>query len=93
MPKVAYFYVKNSVSVLKLVYFYVSRAFFSQTHPFGIKKRPFSTKKRLKNEKNAQKTGRFFFWRHHPDLNRGIKVLQTSALPLGYGAVFSFLKN
>ena len=26
------------------------------------------------------------FWRHHPDLNRGIKVLQTSALPLGYGA-------
>ena len=27
------------------------------------------------------------FWRHHPDLNWGIKVLQTSALPLGYGAV------
>ena len=26
-------------------------------------------------------------WRHHPDLNRGIKVLQTSALPLGYGAI------
>ena len=25
-------------------------------------------------------------WRHHPDLNWGIKVLQTSALPLGYGA-------
>ena len=23
-------------------------------------------------------------WRHHPDLNRGIKVLQTLALPLGY---------
>ena len=22
-------------------------------------------------------------WRRHPDLNRGIKVLQTSALPLG----------
>ena len=31
----------------------------------------------------------FFFWRRHPDLNWGIKVLQTSALPLGYGAVFS----
>ena len=26
-------------------------------------------------------------WRHHPDSNWGIKVLQTSALPLGYGAV------
>ena len=28
------------------------------------------------------------FWRRHPDLNWGIKVLQTSALPLGYGAVW-----
>ena len=35
----------------------------------------------------------FFFWRHHPDLNRGIKVLQTSALPLGYGAIFSLKKD
>ena len=26
-------------------------------------------------------------WRRHPDLNRGIKVLQTSALPLGYSAI------
>ena len=25
-------------------------------------------------------------WRRHPDLNWGIKVLQTSALPLGYVA-------
>lgn len=25
-------------------------------------------------------------WRHHPDLNWGIKLLQSSALPLGYGA-------
>ena len=33
------------------------------------------------------------FWRHHPDLNRGIKVLQTSALPLGYGAIFSLKKD
>src|SRR5699024_238555 len=24
------------------------------------------------------------YWREHPDLNRGIKVLQTCALPLGY---------
>ena len=28
-----------------------------------------------------------FFWRYHPDLNRGISVLQTDALPLGYGTV------
>src|SRR6266702_999891 len=28
-----------------------------------------------------------FFWRRRPDLNRGIKVLQTSALPLGYDAI------
>ena len=27
------------------------------------------------------------FWRRHPDLNRGIKVLQTLALPLGYSAI------
>ena len=27
------------------------------------------------------------FWRHHPDSDWGIKVLQTSALPLGYGAI------
>ena len=25
-------------------------------------------------------------WRRHPDLNRGIAVLQTAALPLGYVA-------
>ncbi len=25
-------------------------------------------------------------WRRHPDSNRGIEVLQTSALPLGYAA-------
>ncbi len=30
-----------------------------------------------------------FFWRRHPDLNRGIKVLQTLALPLGYSALTS----
>ena len=26
-------------------------------------------------------------WRYHPDLNRGIKVLQTFALPLGDGTI------
>ena len=33
------------------------------------------------------------FWRRHPDLNWGIKVLQTSALPLGYVAVWSGLRD
>ena len=28
-----------------------------------------------------------FFWRRHPDLNRGIADLQSTALPLGYGAI------
>ena len=28
-----------------------------------------------------------YLWRHHPESNWGIKVLQTSALPLGYGAL------
>ena len=27
-----------------------------------------------------------YIWRRHPDSNWGIKVLQTSALPLGYAA-------
>ena len=27
------------------------------------------------------------FWRRHPDLNRGMRVLQTLALPLGYSAL------
>ena len=79
--------------MLKLVYFYVSKAFFSQTHPFGIKKGRFRLKNDLKMKKTPKKMDVFFFWRHHPESNRGIKVLQTSALPLGYGAVFSFSKN
>ena len=32
-------------------------------------------------------------WRRHPDLNRGIKVLQTFALPLGYDAINIKLKK
>ena len=27
------------------------------------------------------------FWRYRPDLNWGIKVLQTFALPLGHGTI------
>ena len=32
--------------------------------------------------------GVLLFWRRHPDLNRGIEVLQTFALPLGHVALF-----
>ena len=32
-------------------------------------------------------------WRRHPDLNWGIKLLQSSALPLGYGAELLILKT
>ena len=40
------------------------------------------------NEKSRiQKDFCSFLWRCHPDLNRGMKVLQTFALPLGYGTV------
>ena len=28
------------------------------------------------------------YWRHHSDSNWGMRVLQTRALPLGYGAIF-----
>ena len=34
-----------------------------------------------------RRIGVFFSWRYHPDLNRGIKVLQTFALPLGDGTI------
>ena len=40
--------------------------------------------------KRPSRMTRSFFWRRHPDLNRGIKVLQTLALPLGYSAVFAY---
>ena len=40
--------------------------------------------------KKTLRIGAESFWRRHPDLNRGIKVLQTLALPLGYSAVFAF---
>ena len=29
------------------------------------------------------------FWRCHPDLNWGVELLQSSALPLGYGTEWS----
>ena len=44
-------------------------------------------------KKTPKKMDVFFFWRRHPDLNRGIRVLQTRALPLGNSAVFACFKQ
>ncbi len=43
--------------------------------------------------KHILKPQHLSYWRRHPDLNRGIKVLQTSALPLGYGAIFELIQT
>jgi hypothetical protein len=43
-----------------------------------------------KNKKRSGNPERSIYWRRHPDLNWGIKVLQTLTLPLGYSAVFTF---
>ena len=39
------------------------------------------------NEKRASAAQMLFFWRYRPDLNWGMKVLQTFALPLGHGTI------
>ena len=38
--------------------------------------------------KNSCVMQELFDWRHHPDLNWGVKLLQSFALPLGHGAIF-----
>ena len=43
----------------------------------------------FQNKKHFARSA-FLFWRRHPDLNRGMKVLQTSALPLGYDALLTY---
>ena len=43
-----------------------------------------------KKSKKANPIGLAFNWRRHPDLNWGIRVLQTRALPLGYDAILTF---
>lgn len=60
-------------------------AFCKRFFPFRCKN------KRLRlggdNKRNRFSAVSFGFWRRHPESNWGIKVLQTSALPLGYGAM------
>ena len=57
---------------------------------FHLVKPNFTRRRRisLKKERASQRLALSFFWRRHPDLNWGITVLQTSALPLGYGAEY-----
>ena len=52
-------------------------------------------KKKLKVHKKShnQKGCGIFFWRCRPDLNWCIAVLQTAALPLGYGTIWSGLRG
>ena len=33
---------------------------------------------------------RFSFWRRHPDSDWGVADLQSTALPLGYGAIVAY---
>ena len=40
-----------------------------------------------RKEKTTLRKGVVFLWRRHPDLNWGMKLLQSFALPLGHGAV------
>ena len=37
-------------------------------------------------EKSPVLSNRTFFWRRHPESNRGVEALQAFALPLGHGA-------
>ena len=39
------------------------------------------------DKKRNTPNGVFLFWRYRPDLNWRITVLQTGALPLGYGTI------
>ena len=44
--------------------------------------------RRVAPKKEAHLLVCFFFWRYRPDLNWRITVLQTVALPLGYGTIY-----
>ena len=40
-------------------------------------------------KRNTSLSAGVSFWRCHPDLNWGVELLQSSALPLGYGTIWS----
>ena len=40
----------------------------------------------VERKNRGRAAARPLVWRRHPDLNWGIRILQTLALPLGYGA-------
>ena len=61
------------------------------SHDSGIYPSPNSWRCQLRTDLVEKREQVFdllsFFWRRHPDLNRGIEVLQTFALPLGHVAL------
>ena len=60
---------------------------------FHLAKPNFTRRRRISLKKAHLRCRCAFFWRHHPESNWGIKVLQTSALPLGYGAGIWLLRH
>jgi hypothetical protein len=56
-------------------YFHPGNSDYKNENKKGLQDTPLSCKPFL------------IYWRRHPDLNRRMEVLQTSALPLGYAAL------
>ena len=54
---------------------------------FSIACKGMSRNRGKKTKSTRFQASAFLLWRCHPDLNRGMKVLQTFALPLGYGTL------
>ena len=66
----------STVMLLEFDLFHIPQC--SLSHTYRLKR---------SNTRHGAKEKRDKKWRRHPDLNWGVKVLQTSALPLGYGAI------
>ncbi len=60
-----------------------SRSFSKRRHPDGTP----CLSNQFDSRRKKRTPSRSFSKRRHPESNWGIKVLQTSALPLGYGAI------
>ena len=76
----------NSTTAAYEVYIFRPMAPRSQPRPQLRPERLAALPYRPRVTKKASPKTMPFAWRRHPDLNRGVKVLQTFALPLGYGA-------
>jgi hypothetical protein len=74
---------KNGVAALRQEAFHADNH-FSNASKLSALKLLYHSKRRKEKNLILSKSGSF--WRRHPDLNWGIRVLQTLALPLGYDA-------